>query len=58
MNLLFYMLGMFVTSTILLIIFIFKYCVVVKKEKKIENDYEKLSKESSDSAIDKSDFFR
>lgn len=54
----YYLLGMFVTSTILLIIFIIKYCVVIKKEKVVENDLDKLSKIDANVAIEKSDFFR
>jgi hypothetical protein len=53
-----YLLGMFVTSTILLIIFIIKYCVVIKKEKEEEEDFEKLSKIDPDQGIEKSEFFR
>ena len=53
-----YLLGMFVTSTILLVIFIIKYCVVIKKEKSSENDFDKLSKMDPDKGIDKSEFFR
>lgn len=53
-----FLLGVFVTATILLIVFILKYCVVVKKEKAEENDYDKLSKLDPDKAIEKSNFFR
>jgi len=53
-----YFLGVFTSATILLIIFILKYCRVEKKEKVVESDLEKLSKQDPDIAIEKSAFFR
>lgn len=54
----YFLLGVFVTATILLIIFILKYCVVIKKEKTVEKDFDKLKNLDPDIAIEKSEFFR
>ncbi len=53
-----YLLGVFTSTTILLIVFIIKYCRVEKKEKVIEKDLDKLSKEIPDVAIEHAEFFR
>ena len=54
----YYFLGVFTSTTILLIIFILKYCKVEKKEKVIESDLNKLSNESPDVAIEHAEFYR
>ncbi len=54
----YYFLGVFTSTTILLIVFILKYCKVEKKEKVIESDLDKLSKENSDVAIEHAEFYR
>lgn len=52
-----FLLGMFTTSTILLIIFILKFCDFnVKGKIKITED--EVKKMPADKAIDKADFFR
>lgn len=52
-----FLLGMFITSTILLIIFILKFCDFKVKEKTKITD-EDVKKLPPDKAIDKADFFR
>lgn len=54
----YYLLGVFTSTTILLILFIIKYCKVEKKEKVVEKDLDKLSNESPDVAIEHSEFYR
>lgn len=56
-----FLLGMFTTSTILLIIFIIKFCDFKSKsnvKEKTELTVEQIKKLPPDKAIDKSDFFR
>lgn len=52
-----FLLGMFTTSTILLIIFILKFCNFNVKEK-AKSTIEEVKNLPADKAIDKSDFFR
>ena len=53
-----YFLGVFTSATILLIVFILKYCKVEKKEKVVESDLDKLSKSNPDVAIEHAEFYR
>lgn len=53
----YYLLGLFSSSTILLLIFIFKYCDVLLKKEKTNVEVEEIKNLKPEKAIKKSDFF-
>lgn len=55
---LYFLLGLFVSSTIFLTIFIIWFTKKDKVLNTLSNDYEELKKLNPDESIDKSDFYR